>query len=603
MLDIEKMQHTEVLELNSCITYLRTGKEASRSGRNPYDMTWTFTAPRDPAITELFVGSPGDDVWQPTAADLRADQQRRMKEREEEARRAATPRPAAKQNTNGEDGKNAVTPIPLSGLKAPLEFKKKPVAQRAQAAAQQKSLLSAGLSAVKRQGGIIGATPGAMANPNVPSVKLTIYLPDRRPLEIHVAKTATVEQAIVAVLERSRDKFGKRKPERYEMRMHDSDGLPDDDFPALDRASVISEMGSNEFCLCDLKGGDDDTDDERDATPAPTPPPAQIAATAIPLTRTRAVGERKANQITVCFDDLKYTKLKKTEVYLDKDTTALGLLKKVVGGQKEPLPILAEEYQLRVSDTEMERLGMLVSVLRPEDDLLALGIKTVFVCTRKYKDTPLDGEKMDKLKTNMNQEAKKANQQRGEMDQARKDDVNAGGAGNAGAAKNGPQVTIKDTKSGVMTPLNVKSKDGLGSKSTGKSSAKANAKTKAGAAEPDPIIMNELKAAMYEEYPVTKTNNWGKNQQRMLGIDAHKLYNKARSEGGFGGSVKHAERLIADVIHCEVNPNNPKAFSIKVREPLGNNTTTLNYEAQTAEDAAKIVAKIKYNNSGQVTRN
>jgi len=70
LLFFRKMQHTEILELNACIAYLRTGKEAPQKGSaaSRYDMTWTFTAPRDPIITELYVGSPDDSAWLPTAA-------------------------------------------------------------------------------------------------------------------------------------------------------------------------------------------------------------------------------------------------------------------------------------------------------------------------------------------------------------------------------------------------------------------------------------------------------------------------------------------------------------------------------------------------------
>ncbi len=49
---------------------------------------------------------------------------------------------------------------------------------------------------------------------------------------------------------------------------------------------------------------------------------------------------------------------------------------------------------------------------------------------------------------------------------------------------------------------------------------------------PDPSIFmyNDVKAAMYKEWKVIKTNKFRKRQHRMLGIDVQKIYNKKVGE-------------------------------------------------------------------------
>lgn len=71
----------------------------------------------------------------------------------------------------------------------------------------------------------------------------------------------------------------KFKPEasakQFEMRMHDSDGMPDDDLPAFDRDTPIVEVGAAELCLCQIGGlMEDDSEALPTASPKPTPSPS-----------------------------------------------------------------------------------------------------------------------------------------------------------------------------------------------------------------------------------------------------------------------------------------------------------------------------------------
>jgi len=93
------------------------------------------------------------------------------------------------------------------------------------------------------------------------SLKLEVYLPNRTPMAVEVRASASVHDVIVAVLKQHRAE--RRRPALrdgsncYELRLHEEDGYPDEDFPALDRARQISNFaqgGAHEYCLCEIPG-------------------------------------------------------------------------------------------------------------------------------------------------------------------------------------------------------------------------------------------------------------------------------------------------------------------------------------------------------------
>ena len=119
-----------------------------------------------------------------------------------------------------------------------------------------------------------------------------MYLPDRTYVDVKVPSTATVSECIALVLRRayetgkssstsnSNDKSKSSSqqlhchaPQCYELRMHDGDGEPDEDFPALDRTREIKKFADDgedevEYCLCAIPGA-----------AVPPPPPSPTTAT------------------------------------------------------------------------------------------------------------------------------------------------------------------------------------------------------------------------------------------------------------------------------------------------------------------------------------
>jgi hypothetical protein len=91
-------------------------------------------------------------------------------------------------------------------------------------------------------------------------VKLTIYLPDLSPFEVSVSENDCFEDVINTVLKchkeaGTRPELYYHCPEMYELRMHEGDGEPDRDFPALDKTKTLKSFNLNEYCLCET---DDD---------------------------------------------------------------------------------------------------------------------------------------------------------------------------------------------------------------------------------------------------------------------------------------------------------------------------------------------------------
>jgi hypothetical protein len=101
-----------------------------------------------------------------------------------------------------------------------------------------------------------GIDPGKM-------IELTVYLPSTEAMEITCGENLTFSDLIRKVLQ-THEEEGMRglrsyTPEYYEIRMHEGDGEPDRDFPALDLKKQLKNFNMNEYCLCE---NDFDPDDD-----------------------------------------------------------------------------------------------------------------------------------------------------------------------------------------------------------------------------------------------------------------------------------------------------------------------------------------------------
>ncbi|KUF76514.1 hypothetical protein AM587_10009809 [Phytophthora nicotianae] len=110
---------------------------------------------------------------------------------------------------------------------------------------------------------------------------------------------------------------------------------------------------------------------------------------------------------------------------------------------------------------------------------------------------------------------------------------------------------------------------------------------------PETFMFNDVTAAMFKEWHVIKKNKYGKKQQRMLGIDLNKIYNRKVGERVITSSksTKIAERPMSGVVWVRFNQD-PSEFQIYFKDSIEEIIT--DYTADSPYECAEIVAKLKY---------
>jgi hypothetical protein len=112
---------------------------------------------------------------------------------------------------------------------------------------------------------------------------------------------------------------------------------------------------------------------------------------------------------------------------------------------------------------------------------------------------------------------------------------------------------------------------------------------------PENFLFTYEVASTYTEYRVIKTNERGKRQLRMLGIDGGMIYNKHVTKSGHRRrllQVMRAFRPIHSVQSVFIHHEKLTKFTICYREK--NKIITRDYEAETTMECAEIVAKIRF---------
>jgi hypothetical protein len=550
---------------------------------------------------------------------------------DEVVERNVTTPPATTTTTNQQQQQptRSVTPEPPKTVtpppRAPLEFKRKPVTTNKQLlgnTSNNKSLLSREIDALKRTGGVVG-------NPNGPQVQITVFLPNRKPMELRVSKTATILQIIGAVVERAGSKgLGRRgRVEDYELRLHDTDGLPDEDFPAIDTTSLVVEIGSTEFCLCLIGGSVDEpgtsyvdisetsnnnNNNDSETTNTTTAP----APTMLRGTSSFRLGGSEAKFVKIRLLD----KGEMTSKPVTEDLRISTLLASIINGKSRQYPLFADNYQLQVTKADMERLGLLSQFCDPQALVLSFGVTEFELAPRRYVDSaPLvDAEQLTKeieQEARRNSESRAARNKGGNNNNNKNNntvdsplpptttttttDNNVRKSGEDGKTNNNNNNKATSPRGGFINSLSGSGGSGSGSNSTTKTK-KAQKKNLREAVNPESILLNEIKAAVYEQWDVIKYNQWNKAQKRVLGVDLQKIYNKQR-DSEETGKVQRDERLIADVISIDMDRQNPSAFVIRYRDGPGGAEAVRKYEAEDGPQvAAEIVAKVRYLMSGRV---
>ena len=334
-------------------------------------------------------------------------------------------------------------------------------------------------------------------------------------VEVFIDNDASVEEVIIVGLTAAKHRCYHASS--YVLRLHDGNGIPDSDMPALDKKRKIKKFGESEYCISliklieandEKKNGIDDN-----------------------YLKLASQGVRTL-EIIVLKD--RYTI--RIETYHDCLADLISTLRR----KRVKLPLYIEGIKFIISEEDRRRVGLPSCDLGLSCKLQALGsIRTIRLQKKRFADMGNDELEDDRFSNRKSLSKPHSLQRRGTSSRR--------------SSSDGSQQQTKKT-----------------------------------------FIFNPLTAAEYKEWQVMKTNKWGMKQRRWLGLSLTKITNKKadsnRSENQPSRDVKRRERNISDVANVEIDGNSPCVFSITYKE--GN--TSLTYETEEPEDAAEIVAKIKY---------
>ena len=234
-------------------------------------------------------------------------------------------------------------------------------------------------------------------------IPLRIYLPDCSPLDFSIPEDATVDSAIAETLKFWEAQGGggggglvlhSHAPQCYELRLHEGDGEPDEDFPALERGRQVRSFGEEggefEYVLCQISGVD-------------VPPKSSIS---LNFSRSASSATQGKKTVKIYIPSADPGKNAKSFSYTD-ETTVGDLLKLVMQKVLLGLPmdkgadgndrffLLTEVFDLQANEADRKRLKLSSNTLDEKVVLKNLKVEELWLRRREFADdttTKLDRE-------------------------------------------------------------------------------------------------------------------------------------------------------------------------------------------------------------------
>lgn len=232
-------------------------------------------------------------------------------------------------------------------------------------------------------------------NPQLGSIKLTIYLPDCTPMIVYVQETSTYEQVISKVIQTHQAK-NLQPPLRndnaadYELYLNEGDGVPDRDF-VFRKTQKIADNKVDEYCLCEA--------DEDEDHPAPVTTSYSVG-NRHSMMRFDSIGSGSSiplaqpNTVTVVIPTSRGDSLT-VRLNYDDSTTLKQLLVDIADKKKHKIRLYTDEFSFMVSSEDQARLKL----MSPHVDLNSLvstfGDNCKFeLQKRAFEDSPRDLSKL-----------------------------------------------------------------------------------------------------------------------------------------------------------------------------------------------------------------
>lgn len=223
---------------------------------------------------------------------------------------------------------------------------------------------------VPAQSGLSKLFAGKAAEADRSMLRVLVYLPDRSSIKIRLKENGTVDDAIKLVLSRQRESGNEPhlagSSSSYELRLHDEDGEPEDDFPALERSREVKHFdtdGVHEYCLCVIEGKEPTSDKNAEEG---------VDNTA------------DGRLLRINMPNGLHTTIDKHAILSLRDLIP-------VLARKYRLPLYYETVQFEVSEEDQEKLHMMSNVLELSTQIDNLNVNTIELTTKKYADSPAYG--------------------------------------------------------------------------------------------------------------------------------------------------------------------------------------------------------------------
>ena len=457
--------------------------------------------------------------------------------------------------------------------------------------------------------------------------ELIIYLPTGASMSIYVGDSSNFEEIKSQILkEHEQNKLQPplhyHAPDCYEIRMHEGDGEPDMDFPAMGKKTLAQMKVENEYCLCEVEGKNIPPPPPG-TSPAsssvnhhqyhPPPPPSSGSSSLIRRNSSRG------NAPPVPYDPNATLQTNGADSSLVSSYNSSGISASIDGSTD------IRSTDIRSNDMRSNDIHFGIRTLNRPGSFMQHDPITMTIIIGEVHET-LDVYSSMSLR-DLLPEINKRNKLRlfsdefafsiAEEDQVRLKIMSPITDLRVNVHSLGVQVlelqkrqyadstVIKPSSSQQKSPvpqLLVTTQHHLLSNANVANLPSNSQNDKKGVKDvlirgvnqhndhrPPPIMITNTTGGMYQEWTVVKKNKYGLRQDRIFGVDAVKVYNKNTKATG---SVHRAERLIADIRKIEMLDSDRKSFRVLWADDR--DVYDIEYTCANTDDCSQIVAKLLF---------